>query len=139
MILGPFGYIHIYIYTWTSEMANIMDPILPILSILGDWAILLGYFWRSRCMYIGSERFIVLAVFEVQLDAPARQSDGCFLCCDPGHQVLPRAKRPKVQRMEGCSSDGCKYHYRTCIGSTVMTSQPPPGPGNYTPATYTNP
>ena len=29
---------------WTSKMANIMDPILPILSILGYSAITLGSF-----------------------------------------------------------------------------------------------
>ena len=34
--------------TWTSKMAKIMDPILPILSILGYWAIIFGLFWRSR-------------------------------------------------------------------------------------------
>ena len=28
--------------TWTSKMPRIMDPILPILSILGYWAIILG-------------------------------------------------------------------------------------------------
>ena len=28
--------------TWTSTVAKIMDPILPILSILGYWAIVLG-------------------------------------------------------------------------------------------------
>ena len=31
-------------FTWTSKMAKIMDPILPILSILGYWAIILGSF-----------------------------------------------------------------------------------------------
>ena len=35
------------VYTWTSRMPNIIDPmilfnILPILSTLGSWAILLG-------------------------------------------------------------------------------------------------
>ena len=30
--------------TWTSKMANIMDPILPILPVLGYWAIILGSF-----------------------------------------------------------------------------------------------
>ena len=34
----------IMVYTWTSKMAKIMDPILPILSILGYWAIILGSF-----------------------------------------------------------------------------------------------
>ena len=29
---------------WTSKMAKLMDPILPILVILGSWAILLGSF-----------------------------------------------------------------------------------------------
>ena len=29
--------------TWTSQMAKIMDPVLPILSILGCWAII----WSS--------------------------------------------------------------------------------------------
>ena len=47
--------------TWTSKMAKIMDPILPILSSLGYWAIIWGsfggprrqVFWvlgRSRCL-----------------------------------------------------------------------------------------
>ena len=31
-------------YTWTSKMAKLMDPILPILSILGYWSIILGSF-----------------------------------------------------------------------------------------------
>ena len=30
--------------TWTSKMAKIMDPILPILSVLRCWAIILGSF-----------------------------------------------------------------------------------------------
>ena len=30
--------------TWTSKMAKIIDPILPVLSILGYWAIILGSF-----------------------------------------------------------------------------------------------
>ena len=30
--------------TWTSKMAKILDPILPILSIWGSWAIILGSF-----------------------------------------------------------------------------------------------
>ena len=33
--------------TWTSKMAKILDPILPVLSML-EWAIILGSFWRSR-------------------------------------------------------------------------------------------
>ena len=34
--------------TWTSKVAKRMDPILPILSSLRYWAIILGLFWRSR-------------------------------------------------------------------------------------------
>ena len=37
---------------WTSKMAKIMDPILPILSILEYWAIILGSFGGpGRCLY----------------------------------------------------------------------------------------
>ena len=39
--------LHIYIYTWTSKRAKIMDPILPLLSILGYWANILGSFGGS--------------------------------------------------------------------------------------------
>ena len=31
-------------YTWTSKMPKIMDPVLPKLSIVGYWAIILGTF-----------------------------------------------------------------------------------------------
>ena len=31
-------------WAWTSKMAKIIDPILPILSLLGYWAIILGSF-----------------------------------------------------------------------------------------------
>ena len=44
---GPGTYVYIYIYTWTSKMAKILDPILPILSMLGYWANI-WVFWRSR-------------------------------------------------------------------------------------------
>ena len=40
--------IHTYVCTWTSTMAKMMDPILPILFMLGYWAIVVGLFWRSR-------------------------------------------------------------------------------------------
>ena len=33
-----------HFHTWTSKMAKIMDPILPILSMLGYWASILGSF-----------------------------------------------------------------------------------------------
>ena len=40
----PYVHIYIYVYTWTSKLAKIMDPVLPILSILGYRAIILGSF-----------------------------------------------------------------------------------------------
>ena len=38
--------------TWTSNMAKIMGPILPKLSVLGYWAILLGALLESRYLCI---------------------------------------------------------------------------------------
>ena len=39
--------------TWTSKSPKIMDPILPVLSILGYWAIILGFLevqvYSGRC------------------------------------------------------------------------------------------
>ena len=38
--------------TWNSQLPKIMDPILPILSIFGHWAIVLGTFGGpGRCRY----------------------------------------------------------------------------------------
>ena len=74
-ILGPVGifragkfsfgrrsyqtYDYVFLCAWTSKMANIMDPILPIVSILGYWAIILGSFgapgeesWRARDLFL---------------------------------------------------------------------------------------
>ena len=42
------------VYTCTSKMAKIMDPILPILSILRYWAIILGSFGGLRRYLINS-------------------------------------------------------------------------------------
>ena len=41
--------------TWTSKMAKIMDPILPVLSIWGYWAIVLGFFGGSGNSEAASE------------------------------------------------------------------------------------
>ena len=32
----------VYTYTWTSKIANKMDPILPIVSVLRYWSMILG-------------------------------------------------------------------------------------------------
>ena len=74
-----YTYIHICIYTCTSKMAKIMDPILHIVSILEYWAIILG-FWRSRyvCIknldYRDAQRVIVMEKLLVCRQSPKHQS-----------------------------------------------------------------
>ena len=45
--------------TWTSKMAKIMDPILPILAILGYWAIILGSFGGPGTSLLSNHQFII--------------------------------------------------------------------------------
>ena len=85
-------------------MAKIMDPILPILSMLGYWAIILGFFGGTLGHYFGLFWDIgplFWALLEVQvvtwtLWVRSRESsgnsgydlwvDGCFLPCPAGQR-----------------------------------------------------
>ena len=44
VLLEPWGVVKLQKFSWTSKMAKMMDPILPIVSILRYWAIILGSF-----------------------------------------------------------------------------------------------
>ena len=50
--------------TWTSKMAKIMDPTLPLLSVLGFWAIILGYFGGPGNSISVGVSFVLEADFE---------------------------------------------------------------------------